>query len=82
METINMTRCACGAEFVSSNGRAVCTDCHLTRHNRVPGTRQADAVDRPGVVNRLRPLEGGRDVYLRTYGVRLAEGFAMFGGVC
>lgn len=74
-------QCACGQVFDRSSGRTVCIHCHVTRHTPPPGTPQADAVavdHEP--VNRLRPLEGGREAYRRTYGVRLAEGFAMLGG--
>ena len=80
----NEKRCAvCGSTFSSSGGRAVCTDCYVTRHNREPGQRQADAVDRPGVrANPLRPVIGSPADYhvRRTWAVRLAEGFAMLGG--
>ena len=83
MKTMNSNekRCVCGVVFNGSSGRTVCIDCHVTQHNREPGTPQAEAVAVDhGPANRLRPCEGGREVYRRTYGVRLAEGFAMFGG--
>ena len=81
--TGDLTQCACGNEISGSIGRPVCTHCHVTRHNREPGTQQADAVDRPGVrPSGLRPFTGRppAEYFARTYAVRLAEGFAMLGG--
>ena len=81
MDNSSQKLCKCGAEFSSSNGRAVCMECLCTQHNREPGHRQADPVYRPGRGS-TRPIEGAPIGEPRTYGVRLAEGFAMLGGAC
>jgi hypothetical protein len=73
-------KCRCGASFDDDNGRSECVNCTLARANRPAGQRQATPPP-PTRGNAAYVIDGAPAPDRRSYSDRLAEGFAMLGGM-